>query len=46
MLLTKKWNKHYAHGKQIEVNGFKQSHIILHQGLKLMAYKSNGRKIL
>ena len=23
--VNKKWNKHYANGKQVEVNGFKQS---------------------
>ena len=42
--VNKKWNKHYANGKQVEVNGFKQSKFILHKGLKLMAYKSNGKK--
>lgn len=42
--INQKWNKHYANGKQVEVNGFKQSKYILHVGLKLMAYKSNGKK--
>ena len=42
--INKKWNKHYANGKQVEVNGFKQSKYILHVGLRLMAYKSNGRQ--
>ena len=27
--VNKKWNKHYANGKQVEVNGFKQSKFIL-----------------
>jgi hypothetical protein len=44
MRLVKKWNKHYANGKQVEVNGFKQSTYILHVGFKLMSYKSNGKK--
>jgi hypothetical protein len=44
--INKAWNKHYANGKQLEVNGFKQSRYILHVGLKLMAYKSNGKQIL
>ena len=39
-----KWNRLYANGKQVEVNGFKQSNYILHVGLKLMAYKSNVKK--
>ena len=42
--INQKWNKHYANGKQLEVNGFKQSKYVLHVGLKLMAYKSNGKK--
>ena len=42
--INQKWNKHYATGKQLKVNGFKQSTFILHAGLKLMAYKSNGKK--
>ena len=42
--MNKKWNKYYANGKQVEVNGFKQSKCILHKGLKLMAYKSNGKR--
>jgi len=42
--INKKWNKHYAHGQGIEVNGFKQSKYILHNGLKIMAYKSNGKR--
>ena len=44
--INKTWNKHYDNGKQVEVNGFKQSKYILHVGLKLKAYTSNGNKIL
>ena len=40
--LSQKWNKHYAKGKQIEVVGYRQSEFILHNNLKLMAYKSNN----
>ena len=39
--LNQTWNKHYAKGKQIEVVGYKQSNLILHNELKLTAYKSN-----
>ena len=42
--INDKWNKHYANGKQVEVIGFKQSKFILHNGLKIMAYKSNGKR--
>ena len=42
--INDKWNKHFASGKQIQVNGFKNSKYILHNGLKLMAYKSNGKR--
>jgi hypothetical protein len=40
--LNKKWNTHYAkqHDKTLEVDGFRQSKYILHEGLKLMAYRS------
>ena len=41
MPLTKKLNVRYAKGKQIEVAGAKQSKFILHNRLKVMAYKSN-----
>ena len=36
--LNETWNAHYAKGKQIEVTGHKQSNLILHNKLKLMAY--------
>ena len=39
--LNQKWNKHYAKGKQIEIVGYKQSKFILHNKLKLMAYRNN-----
>jgi len=42
--INKKWNALNAKGKQIEVSGFKQSKYILHNGLKLMAYKSHGKQ--
>ena len=42
--INNKWNKHYANGQGVEVNGFKQSKFILHNGLKIMAYKSNGKR--
>ena len=42
MPLTKKLNVRYATGKQIEVAGAKQSRFILHNRLKVMAYKSNN----
>ena len=29
-----KWSKHYANGKQVEVNGFKQSKYIFTRWLK------------
>ena len=41
--ITKTCKKHYANGKQLELNGFKQSKNTLHVGLKLMAYKSNRK---
>ena len=39
--LNTKCNVRYAKGKQIEVSGAKQSKFMLHNLLKLMAYKSN-----
>ena len=39
--LNQTWNKHYAKGKHIEVVGYKQSKCILHNNLRLMAYKNN-----
>ena len=42
--INQKWNKRYATGKQLEVTGFKQCKFILHTGLKLMAYKSLGKR--
>ena len=42
--INQKWNKLYATGKQLEVTGFKQCKFILHTGLKLMAYKSLGKR--
>ena len=42
--INQKWNKQYATGKQLEVTGFKQCKFILHTGLKLMAYKSLGKR--
>ena len=32
--INHKWNTHYATGKQLKVNGFKQSTFVLHAGLK------------
>eukprot|EP00969_Alexandrium_andersonii_P208576 9212130-Alexandrium_andersonii.AAC.1 len=43
--INHKWNTHYATGKQFKVNGFQQSTFVLHAGLKLMAYESNGKLI-
>ena len=39
--LNNKFNVRYAKGKQIEVAGAKQSKFLLHNRLKVMAYKSN-----
>jgi acyl transferase domain-containing protein len=40
--INRKWNKHCANGRQVEVTGSKQRKSIEHERLKLMAYKSNG----
>jgi hypothetical protein len=44
--LNQKWNEYYS--KDIEkketVNGYQQTKFILHEGLKIMAYKSYGKK--
>ena len=44
--LNTKWNTHYAnnHTNTLLVKGFKESQFILHTGLKIMAYRSNGTK--
>ena len=45
--LNTKWNTHYAnnHTNTLLVKGFKESQFILHTGLKIMAYRSNGTTI-
>lgn len=38
------WNTPYVHGKQVEVDGCKQSKYMLHAGFKCMVYRSNGTR--
>ena len=42
--INKKWNDYYAPSEHAVVKGAKQSTFKLHNGLRIMAYKSNGKR--
>jgi len=42
--MHKKWNKHYANGKQVDVNSFKQWKYMLHVGIRITVIKAMANK--
>ena len=42
--INKKWNDYYAPSEHAVVKGAKQTTFKLHNGLRIMAYKSNGKR--